>query len=329
MQSEILFLFDLMSDIYMKPVGSPSIDNISLPKVLELASKNGVLYYTVDKLLEKYGGKFDKHTYTWLFRIKNEEKIGLERLGKTAELINSCLNEYLIFKTHKGYPHVTHDVDVIVKDLPKSVETLVRVGKASLIEWHSIDDTAVLKRKDCLRIHLYEKVSWCMQKFFDDELAWKDAREVVLAGTKIKVMIPSVECEFLSQIAHANFEPLCIPLSDLMYLFTLIPEINWDIVIEQAKKYSWYGTLCRTLSIINYVHEDVYSKPCIPWEELRLVRKMKSIKLPLQFTLNHIIASLAEKGALVEFILSLISSLRIFLSREVILRLKSRLEALL
>ena len=319
---ETLFLFDLMSGVYRRPTESPSIDSVSLPKVLELASKNGVLYYAVNELLERYHDELTERTRSLLLRIKKGEEAELGKLSRTVKLIDEFLDEYLVFKTYKGYPHVTHDVDVIVKDLAKSIRILTSVGKVNLV--NQTDTEAVLKRSDILNVHLYRKVAWCAQEFFDDEFTWENPRRITLPSTDISVTIPSVECEFLSIIAHANFEPLWIPLSDLVYLFTLIPKVRWTYVIPQVTKHSWCGAFYRTLSLINYIHEEVYSEPCIVVEGLQLAKKSKSSRIPLQFTLNHVIASFIEKKALVKFMTSLILSIRIFLNKETISRLKSR-----
>ena len=55
--------------------------------------------------------------------------------------------------------------------------------------------------------------------------------------------MPSDNAEYLVNIAHANFEPLQLNLTEMLYLKSLIKKIDENKVVSQAKKYNWSNTL--------------------------------------------------------------------------------------
>ena len=74
----------------------------------------------------------------------------------------------------------------------------------------------------------------------DDDVYFQSTRSVPFCGTKIQ--IPNKSVDFLIHVAHMNFEPLHITLSELFYLNTLRSKLILNFVSNNQNDI--HGQVC-------------------------------------------------------------------------------------
>jgi len=327
-EPDYIALISLVGDmIYKKiPVKQVPVHEPDLTRLLNIASENKVLYCASVRLMEHYKDHLRSDIVKHIQRVGKIYQLYVVRLRKTIHIIKKYLDEYLIFKTEKGYPYITHDVDVLVKDPISSAKILMKVG---LKPTHWSKYEVYLLRKDTLGIHLYGGIIWNFRKFADDEFVWDSIEEknFEIAGTKIKA--PSAECEFLANIAHINFETRQIPLGDLLYIFMLMTNVNLEPVVDQAITHSWSMTLIRSLAMLNYIHRAIYERPSPLESKFPYTLDVDVCKMPVVLPKDHIILSIVETRIIHKIALSLLGNLHLFLNKRAVQRLMPRLKSIL
>lgn len=292
--SETLLSLNLMSDLLKKPhIAPPPLQEVNLPKLLLLSVKNNIAYYASKNILDIYGQQLSNDTFGLLEKLVERGDKLINNLKHATSKLESCLKEYMIFKTYRSYPRIPNDIDILVRDLDKAVGHLRSVGM-KLCE-HTDLHAVVLISNRKIRLHLHDKISWAGSTYFDDKLIHENSRTVTLWGVKVK--IPNLNADFLIHIAHINFEQLFFTVSDFLYLCKLAHMVDWNIILNEAKKHHWMGTFKRSISLLDSVYHTFYLDPC-PFKRLNLEhqpRKGVNIKLPYLLPRDYIITAFFEK----------------------------------
>jgi len=176
--------------------------------------------------------------------------------------LDSHLDEYVIHKTYRGYPRIPSDIDTLVPNLGVAVRKLKSVG----LKIHEYDEHGVmLLDTNGVKVHLNGEITWANSFFFDKELVLNNPRKANL--WYVNATIPNINADFLTHVAHINFEPLHFTLSDFLYLCKLAPFVDWVILLQQVRKHNWTQSFTRTLSLIDDYNRSIYSPP-YPFESL-------------------------------------------------------------
>lgn len=295
---ETQFLIKITEDLYKKTnLPDVDIEDINIDRFIKIALKNNTLYYCAKKILQNISlNEALKYRFE---EIVKKSEMELRQIDKSIKEIKSNINDYLIFKTYRGdrFPRIGNDVDVLVKN-----DKLKSVKKYFFSIGYNIDNddpkekSVGLLKNGQKRIHLQGGVTWCWQEFADEELIYDKPREALYNGQEIR--IPNYEADLLIHIAHMNFEPLLIIYSELLYLFKILPRVNFNTVLEQSKKYRWHKTFLRTINIMNNFHYFLYNQVCIDNVQFKKI-DFSQVKFPHDFSFKHLVQMCLEKRMLI------------------------------
>lgn len=189
----------------------------------------------------------------------NELKSKISNLKNSIEICQRLLNNFLIFKTFRGegFIRVPNDLDIIIDEnsYENCKEKFFKEGfilKDEILEEGSYG----LYKENFLKIHVHTEISWCEKKFVSNEFLFSNKQKVKFHDKIIE--IPSKESEFLITLAHGNFEPMHLMISEIVYLYSMINDINFDVILKEAKKNNWFKTLGRNLGALNCLHQKIY-----------------------------------------------------------------------
>lgn len=293
----MIFLYHLSENLYKKPIlKKPLFPEIKLDKLIELSLENDMFYYHIKNLLNSYRKELDDKKIKVLENIIMKGKNELKRIEDTIVFLNDYLDNYLLIKTYRGYPRIPNDLDVLVPDFESTFRQLRKKGFQN-IDYFADTQESTLIHDEFYKVHLHGKVTWAGEAtFIDKDFLFDNPRNLDFNGAKTK--IPNYDADFLMHIAHMNFEPLHITLSELLYLYKIASEINWDIQFAQSKKYNWLKSFKRTLRILDKIYHTLYEAPC-PFALLKLKHSLNNdfnyIVLPKTFSRRHLIESCFEK----------------------------------
>lgn len=290
---DVYTVLSFIGDIYNKPKQQNITEIKNLNRVLLMAAKNRVLYHFVRQALKADAIK-DEEQRQGLIDLLDKGKVEVAKFYETLRFLNSFLVEgsFLVLKTYKAYPYVTWDVDILVQDM-EAIASLME-GDGFEIRRSGEAGKASCHREEFLAIGLHGRISWHSLMIMDDGLQWQNPR-LMKFGDDIEVFIPNYEADLLTFIGHTNFENYHLILGDLLYIYRLAEDTNWDIVQEQVAKYGWRKSFERTIAIINELHRALYDKPSPMEKIVPSVLEVKP-KLPFMYPHHYIIAFHKEVG---------------------------------
>ena len=291
---ETQFLIKITEGLYKKTgLNEVNIKDIDVDRFIKLALKNNILYYCSKEIIKD--PSLDKGLRQRFENIIKKADIELCQISKSIDEIKAGIKGYVIFKTYRGenFPRIGNDVDVLVnsEELGPIKNYFLARGYKSENDDPKEKSVGLLK-KGQKKIHLQGGITWCWQEFLDEELIYGEPRKVVYNGQEIT--IPNKEADLLIHIAHMNFEPLLMIYSEMLYLFKLLPSVDLDLALKQAKKYRWKNTFLRTINIINNFHCLLYDDVCVNNIEFKKA-SFSEIKFPYGFSFKHLFLMCLEK----------------------------------
>ena len=285
---EVRILLNVTGNLY-KPFSKVPIE-YDLKKVIKLAEMNRLGYFFLINTSKWLKNDIEK-TKNEIFKLYENYS---EKLKKTIKIINRVIGKknYVLIKTYKIYPHITYDVDILIKDLHETVSKFLDNGFVLKSKEHSPFKQPILK-KGLLPISLHERIAWGRIEVVNSNLLWKNCRKVKIIDN-MKVYIPNVEGDLITLIAHVPFELLNIRLGELLYIFNLSMKADWDEIISQTKLNKWYNTFKEFVWIINGLHRIIYNEPSIIEKYVPKYKKVKPI-FPFELPFTLIVRAHIEK----------------------------------
>ena len=253
--NELIPLIFILKDIYKKPL-SKQHGKINLYKLLNLASWNRVLFKAIHNMVNGELYNLPDVQTEHLKGILDKGNVRISRFHNSLSELNEVFDgdEYLLIKTYRKYPYVTHDTDIIVKDITTAK---LKLKKADFIVeegWERYKAEAF--KEGMLPIGLHERISWGPITVLDEEILWDESR--IVSINDIAVNVPSVEGDLLTYLGHILFEQYSIPLGEFLYLYSISENADWDIILVQAEKYGWLLSLKKLLAKMNYLHRVIF-----------------------------------------------------------------------
>jgi len=289
--AELDYLLCACGDIYKAPDIEPKKHNIR--KVIEIAHDNRLLYYLIKSNPQIYENMDDD-----LKRVVNEllnlHKQYFCRLNKSISGINKILgqNTYLVIKTISNYPHITKDIDIVVRDVSGSLDSFLEEGYRHTFQEPPYKQTVM--KNGLISMTLHQRVAWGKVVPMNVDFLWENPRKIKFNG--LDVQLPSVEADLLTLMAHVPFELLYFRLGDLLYMFKLSKQADWKKIIYQAKTNNWFGTLKNVVSIMNGLHRSMYNEPSPIENMIPSYRNVKTV-FPFRYPLTLILKAHIEKRA--------------------------------
>ncbi len=303
---ELTLLIKLAERLYKKAkLPNVRVNEIDIDEFIKLASNNNLLFFAAQQIINIPSLPEEMRKRFQL--IVSEGGKDIEKVRRSLDTIKELLPHTLIFKTFRGtiFPRIPNDIDVITRSFQEDFDKFVGFGYEPF-GYLPKEGSAQFLKDDMCKIHLHSKISWAWTEFFDSALIYENPRIEIFNGCEIT--IPNINADVLIHIAHMNFEPLLMNLSELLYLFNLISQINLDIILEQSKKYNWQGSFVRTLNLINNFHLLLYGELLCDKIEFKNL-KINKIAFPYVFSRKHMILSCFEKRL---FIYPLTKAFKVF-----------------
>jgi len=219
------------------------------------------------------------------------------RLNRSLTEMNQILGveSYITYKTFFGYPRLTSDLDIIVRNISSAAAELKKTG------WHAgpiQQGTLDVEKEGALPVGLHERVGWDTPPIFDAELLWAGLRRKELLGHN--VIIPSPEVDIMTILAHIPFEKLYLDWGEMCYLYATAKQADLPLIMAQAKKYHWERSLKGLLAILNAAHVAAFGSPS-PFEAVYPKRLAENFVLPYECSAAYAARSLIEIGAWKKF----------------------------
>jgi len=316
LEDELAFLIHLVSKSHNRPtMKCPLLENLNFGKLMKLALRNNVLYYVTREMLLTERMNFSDDVFRLLektVKLCNEE---VNKIKSAIEVLEYCLDDYVLIKTCKGFSRLPDDLDVYVPDFNQALNSLKR--HLRMLDYSTELREAVFGSNKVAKLHVHSKIVWVGgAAFVDDALLRTEPHNVVWHG--VKVAVPNNEAEFLINTAHVNYEKLYIDLVELLYLCQLASQVEWKTVWAQAAKYRWKRALERTIELLDALHQVLYSDRS-PFADLighRGEKDLDRLELPTPLPRSHIISSLMEKGVVTYALKRALKSMRILLTGQ-------------
>ena len=289
---ELDLILLLTEDIYEKPE-IPFPDKINWGNFVKLASQNKFLYHATTRALEDERLTLEPEVSQRLLQLKKSEEERYSKLRPTLEVVKAVLGDepYLLSKTWRVFPYVTHDTDLIVKDLGRVRELFEKKGYKAPSSAHP--QSIWVREKGLLEIEPYLRPFAGPMVFMDDSFLWERSREMVMEGVKIR--IPSVEVDILTFLADMGFRLYELMIGDMLHLYRVAPEANWELMAMQPQKHHWLEQFHNGLAVLNSFHRQLYQKPSPIEKHFPVVAQVK-LTLPYLTPFPQVASALMRKG---------------------------------
>lgn len=242
-------------------------------KILNVAEKNKLSYIFSKRVIEE-GYSFNPVFYEALAK-------GRENISKLRQTLNFVFTlfkrlgkEFIVIKLYRGYPHITQDIDIMVKekdfyDITQAFKAQGMVNLSEITRLKAIKSLqyrkyeAVFWKEQLLQIELYANFSWARLPTLDSSLIWESPRIVDISG--IRCPIPNYEADILLLLNHALFKDGNITLLDFLYINSLLNKnINVRSLLQQAEKYGWGNSLLTLISTLRDMYQAIYQSKSMP-----------------------------------------------------------------
>lgn len=289
---ELDLILLLTEDIYKKPK-IPFPDKPNWDNFIKLASRNKFLYHATTKLLEDKRLTLEPEVSQRILQLKKSEEERYSKLRPTLDVVNAVLGDepYLLSKTWRVFTYVTHDTDLIVRDLGRVRELFEKSGYKAPSSMHP--QSIWVREKGLLEIEPYLRPFAGPMIFMDDRFLWERSREVIMEG--VKTRIPSVEVDILTFLADMGFRLYELLVGDMLHLYRVAPEANWELMAEQARKHQWLEQFHNEVAVLNSFHRQLYQEPSPIEKHFPAVAQVK-LNLPYVTPLPQVTRALMRKG---------------------------------
>lgn len=292
MKKELVLLIKLTEGLY-KDTKLPDVltNDIDTDIFIKLASKNNLLYNASKQILD-FPSLSEENRRRFQIIVSDGEK-NLAKVRRTLEEIKKHLPNCIIFKTFRGtnFIRIPTDIDVLTRTFKTDINKFMGFGYKTS-GYLPREGSLHLLRDAMWKIHLHNDISWAQTHFFNLDFIFQNPRTEVFNGQE--VTIPNITADVLIHLAHMNFEPLNMVLAELLYLFTIIPKMDFHLALEQSEKYRWKKTFLRTLNLINNFHYYFYGGVLTQEIDFNKI-ELEKIVFPYCFSRTHLILSVLEK----------------------------------
>lgn len=265
---------------------SIGIEKAYSQEVLQLATRNKVSYYFAKRVLQ------DKLELDGSLKaIVELGERNIAKVRETLKFVSSLFThmglEFLVIKTLKGFPFITEDIDIIVKERDYQCATHVLESRgASKNSGRLINVIFNLglgvpdyKLKELLKLDLYKTIPYPGLKSFDEEFLWRNPRLVDIYD--VRCLVPSCEADLLTLISSTLFTDAKFTLLDFLYINSLFENtLNFEETFEQTQKYRWDTQFLKLVSVLQTMQKRIYRSEFIPSDVIFPFEASLSIILP-------------------------------------------------
>jgi len=201
-----------------------------------------------------------------------------KKIKNSIKKIQQILNgkEFMIVKTFSSFPHLTGDIDVLVKDL-----------KDEKFPIH-IED------QDLWPIHIENKISWMGADAVSNDFAWHNTQRFVFEG--LDFLVPNPQLDTAIRLGHMPFEVAHIKLGELLHIYNQAFLFDWAILENEAKLMGWPKTFKKMSDILELLHQVLFKTPFLRKSKMSISPKYK-IEFPFELPFSVLAGGVIEKRA--------------------------------
>lgn len=212
------------------------------------------------------------------FFLYQEYKDYQKRLKNSLKKIKQVLKKrkFMIIKTFSSYPHLTSDIDVLVKDS------------------QGLSFPILIDQKNLLYIHMEKEMAWRGALAVSDKFIWQNTTKANFNKSSFLTANAKLDC--LIRIGHAPFESAHFKLGELLYLYRQLKRVNWQDLKNEARSMGWPKTFKQMEKILNDLHWTLFQKPH-PKIKTPPSSSWQKISFPFNLPLWVLIGLVREKRA--------------------------------
>jgi len=205
---------------------------------------------------------------------KNYQKKIKKSLKKIKEYLGD--KNFIIIKTFSSFPHLTSDVDVLVKKI------------------NNVQFPIVIRNKKMVRLHIQNKISWQGADAVSNSFAWKNTKKYNFG--QFEFLVPNKKLDVILRTAHIPFEATPLRLGELLHIFRQIKEINWQEIRKEAVSMGWPKTFSRMERVLQSIHLSLFGSQLFNDVEIKK-GVLRKINFPYQPSFKMLAGLVIEKRA--------------------------------
>ena len=160
-------------------------------------------------------------------KISTSLKIVKERLkGK----------QYLVIKTFSCYPHITSDLDIIIKE---SIAT-EKYNNLHLPIAYDISNS----------------ISWTNSPEISSNFIWSNILKYNFDNNQF--FVPNSDLDVLIRMGHLPFEQAEMRLGELLHIYSQFNKVNWIVLEKEASDNGWKNTFQKTKHLLEMLHTKLF-----------------------------------------------------------------------
>lgn len=173
---------------------------------------------------------------------KKDYLLYVNNVKRSLKIVKQCLGRepFIVIKTFSSYPHITSDVDIVVKNKTIAYEVTRKVSQLHLP----------------IAIDINATVSWTPTDEISTDFIWNNVRYSTFQGEKY--LCPNPDLDLLIRIGHIPFELAEIRLGELLHIFNQMKGSNLMKLSEEAKKMGWEKTYKYMVDLLNNLHKHLF-----------------------------------------------------------------------
>jgi len=246
-----------------------------LKTILEIAEKNGLLYYFIQKI---DGANMD---LPFLRERLSKERKRKDAFEKTVNFLNKTLHEhkidFVIIKLFSTVPHTPNDIDIFIRKEDKQrVISILEDNEMKCLHSNPAETKFIGKY---MKTDIYTEIVYFGTEFVDNNLLMNSE----IKNDFLNVKYPGLDkkADFLILLVHTLFGHRRLTLLDFLHLKNLKREVNIDECREYAYGRGWGKVFDSILDQLDFLYEKMY------------IRK-ETVNFPYIFNRDFIIKCLSK-----------------------------------
>jgi len=195
-------------------------------------------------------------------------------LGEIKDVLGA--EQFMVIKTFSIFPHLTGDLDVVVKDLKIAKELTKKISN----------------KKNLLPVDITTQVSWRGADAVSDDFVWNNRQRFTFEG--IDFFIPNSMLDTIIRIAHIPFELAHIKLGELLHLYRQASSFDWKILENEARLMNWPKTFKKMSDILEILHCELFKTPLFE-KDITPISYIGNIKFPFRLPVSILAGGIVEK----------------------------------
>lgn len=273
-------LLELCQKIYPHRMANEAISlGENVGKIIDFAKSNRLASYFALEYHDLF--KDDKKLSDVCQKLILEYNGYKEKIKEAIKIVKEVLVEepFIVIKTFSSYPHLTSDLDIIVKDSRITQKLAERILKNNA--------------KLPIEIDIGDKISWTRAEEVSRRFIWNNSQKYNFDNTDF--LIPNPQLDVLIRITHLPFELAEIKLGELLHIYRFASQVNWKILENEAKLMGWPKTFKKMTEILDFLHYSLFQLPFVG--KSKKIRSKQNIQFPFHLPFTLLIQAVIEKKA--------------------------------